>query len=237
MKKRLSIMLTLVLLLSMVLVACNGKDGLSSNKELSVINTYKETESELVQQDLDNDKVVTVETYYEMSDGTWKTDKHAYKYKLELSGRIPNVSKDSTFILLSNIKDISFDQAYKAFGLSSNTEDYFNEEETVIVGMQLNHASGSENTKDGKDASYKPMVKVDDKIYGWVRDLEEVKLDNLEFLGEIKISKDSLSESLNDEDENFTSNIFPVGVKVYRWDEKSVLIEFNDVFSVCEIIE
>lgn len=97
--------------------------------------------------------------------------------------------------------------------------------------------SENNSIKVETEASYKPMVKVNDKIYGWVRDLGAVKLGDMEFLGEIKSSKDSLSKTLNDEDENFTSNIYPIGAKIYKWDEKSILIESNDVFSVCEIIE
>ena len=81
------------------------------------------------------------------------------------------------------------------------------------------------------------MVKINDEIYGWVRDLGAVKLGDIEFLGEIKGSKASLSKTLNDEDENLTSNIYPIGAKIYKWGEKSILIESNDIFSVCEIIE
>lgn len=97
--------------------------------------------------------------------------------------------------------------------------------------------SESDNKKAGIEASYKPMVKINDEIYGWVRDLGAVKLGDIEFLGEIKGSKASLSKTLNDEDENLTSNIYPIGAKIYKWGEKSILIESNDIFSVCEIIE
>lgn len=97
--------------------------------------------------------------------------------------------------------------------------------------------SESDNKKAGIEASYKPMVKINDEIYGWVRDLGAVKLGDIEFLGEIKGSKASLSKTLNDEDENFTSNIYPIGAKIYKWGEKSILIESNDIFSICEIIE
>ena len=72
-------------------------------------------------------------TYDRMNDGTWKADGHTYKYRLELSGRTPNAVKDSTFVYLSNIEDITFEQAWRAAGLSSNTEDYFDVEEAVLV--------------------------------------------------------------------------------------------------------
>lgn len=47
-----------------------------------------------------------------------------------------NAAKDSTFIYLSNIEDISFDQAWKAAGLSSNMDDYFDEKDAVLVAIK-----------------------------------------------------------------------------------------------------
>lgn len=81
------------------------------------------------------------------------------------------------------------------------------------------------------------MIKLNDKIFGWVRDLGEVKLGDMEFLGEIKSSKESLSKGLNRGDENFSSNIYPTGTKIYKWDEKSILVESNNTFSICEVVE
>ena len=75
-------------------------------------------------------------TYYEMSDGVWKCDEHTYKYRLEIRGRMPNAAVDSTFVYLSNLEDISFEQAWKAAGLSSNSNDYFAPEEAVLVEMK-----------------------------------------------------------------------------------------------------
>ncbi len=77
-----------------------------------------------------------IRTYHEMSDGTWKTGDQIYKYKLEISGRNPKAIKDSTFVYLSNLENITFEQAEKAAGLSSNTNDYFKVEEAVLVDWQ-----------------------------------------------------------------------------------------------------
>ncbi len=77
-------------------------------------------------------------TYYELSDGSWECDGHIYKYKLEIRGRMPNAAVDSTFIYLSNIESISFEQAWKAAGYSSNTEDYFPVDDAVLVDFK-NH--------------------------------------------------------------------------------------------------
>ncbi len=75
-------------------------------------------------------------TYYEMSDGTWATADHNYKYRLEISGD-PRGSSAMimTYIVLSNTQEITFNQALMASGLSSNLGDYFASEESVIVGV------------------------------------------------------------------------------------------------------
>lgn len=76
-------------------------------------------------------------TYYEMSDGTWSCDNQSYKYRLVISGRMPNAEIDSTFVFLSNLEDISFEQAFMASGFSSNMEDYFEHEEAIFVSYGI----------------------------------------------------------------------------------------------------
>lgn len=76
-----------------------------------------------------------VKTYYEMTDGTWMCDGHSYKYRLEIHGRMPNAAADSTFVFVSNLEEITFDQAYRAAGISSDSEDYFPPEEAVLTEM------------------------------------------------------------------------------------------------------
>ena len=73
-----------------------------------------------------------LKTYYKMSDGTWECEGHTYAYRLEIKGTMPNAKASSTFVYLSNI-EISFDRAYKAAGVSSNTNDYFAVEDAVLV--------------------------------------------------------------------------------------------------------
>ena len=84
----------------------------------------------------ENDELVTVVKYYEMSDGTWKTDDYTYQYRLEITGRMNGAVKDSTFVFLSNSKDITFEQAWKASGLSSYLDDYFKEEDAKFVAVK-----------------------------------------------------------------------------------------------------
>lgn len=74
--------------------------------------------------------------YCEMSDRTWATADYNYKYRLEISGD-PRGSSAMimTYIVLSNTQEITFNQALMASGLSSNLNDYFAPEESVIVGV------------------------------------------------------------------------------------------------------
>ena len=120
------IRITLITLMLLSLFGC-------SQKEPSVVKIYEVTDSELT---FENDELVTMVKYYEMSDGTWKTDDYTYQYRLEVTGRMNNADKDSTFVFLSNIKDITFEQAWKASGLSSNMDDYFKEEDAKFVAMK-----------------------------------------------------------------------------------------------------
>ena len=84
-----------------------------------------------------------IRTYDEMSDGTWRCEAYAYQYRLAISGRMPQAAGDSTFVYLSNREDISFEQAWKASGLSDNLEDYFSPEEAVLVEFNVTDSSGT----------------------------------------------------------------------------------------------
>ncbi len=71
--------------------------------------------------------------YYQLSDGTWQAKGRTYQYRLVITGRMHNAASDSTFVYLSNIEKITFDQAWRAAGFSSNTEDYFSLDEAILV--------------------------------------------------------------------------------------------------------
>ena len=50
---------------------------------------------------------------------------------MHLFWRYPD--EKTVFVYLSNLEKITFDQAYKAAGVSSNTNDYFAVEDAVLV--------------------------------------------------------------------------------------------------------
>lgn len=84
------------IVLSIIIAVCTMFCfGGCSQKEPSVVKTYEKTDSE---QAFENDELVIMVKHYEMSDGTWKTDDYTYQYRLEITGRMNNAVKDSTFI-------------------------------------------------------------------------------------------------------------------------------------------
>lgn len=128
MKKKILMLYIMIIMLNMT--ACK-KD------ELYVVKTYEQTPIEKIEETFDKEETVIETTHYEMSDGTWKTEDYAYKYRVELTGRLNKAEKNSTYVVLSNTRDITFEQAWKASGLSSIVDDYFNEKNAVIVGVKM----------------------------------------------------------------------------------------------------
>lgn len=81
--------------------------------------------------------------------------------------------------------------------------------------------------KNEKEASYMPMVKFENKIYLWRKDLENIDISKMEKVGEINFSHKSLNKKLEPDDPNFSSNLFSVESKLYRYDDKGLVIEFD----------
>ena len=104
---------------ALTLLGLSGCSKAASAEEATVANTIEDV----------------MLPYNEMSDGTFECNGYNYQYRLEITGRMPNAVCDSTYVYLSNIEDISFEKAYMAGGLSSNSEDYFDPEEAVLVDM------------------------------------------------------------------------------------------------------
>lgn len=99
------------------------------NPEPIVNKVYEVSESSA-----SDDFTVLVE-YYEMSDGTWRTDKYSYEYRLVITGRDDTAVTDITYVFLSNLEEISFEQASNSI-LSSNASDFLNEEDAILVEIK-----------------------------------------------------------------------------------------------------
>ena len=98
---------------------------------------YFTTPTHQLQETYDKEELVITQPHAQLEDGLWVWESYGYLYRLEISGRLNNAKKNTTYIILSNTKDITFDQAWKASGLSSNLNDYFSPETAVIVGHRL----------------------------------------------------------------------------------------------------
>lgn len=101
------------------------------------LELYEVTPSEDIQAKYDNEEFVYQKLHYKAIDGTWSCEGYTYKYRLEITGRLSNAAKNTTYIVLSNSKDITFEQTWKASGLSSLMSDYFEPKDAVIVGHKL----------------------------------------------------------------------------------------------------
>ena len=110
-------------------------DKMFGTTETYIVNTFVATPEDQFENYLNENKIFTKIKHYQLSDGTWMTDDHSYKYKLELKGRMHAAEKDSVFQILTNNPDITFDMAWKAYGFSSNSEDYFKVEDAVFVAV------------------------------------------------------------------------------------------------------
>lgn len=73
------------------------------------------------------------------------------------------------------------------------------------------------------ESSFKPMVKVEDKIYLWVDDIE-IGSKKFEKIGEIDFSYKTLEKDLGENDDNFSSNIYKKGTEIYKYDDSGIII-------------
>lgn len=102
-------------ILAVLLVGC-GKNNIAK--------TYKKS--------ADNGILVT---YSERTDGTWEYDGEVFQFRTELKGRMPNAESDSYFVVLTNDKDITFEDVSKSL-YSSLLKDAYAMQDSVIVEMR-----------------------------------------------------------------------------------------------------
>lgn len=84
---------------------------------------------------IDKAREVKSLSYVENSDGTYTYYGQNYKYKLELSGTPKDADREYSFVLLSNKKSVTLDQAYKSI-YGKEPSDWFDDKETIIVEMK-----------------------------------------------------------------------------------------------------
>ncbi|MGI6248875.1 MAG: hypothetical protein ACOYJX_05680 [Acutalibacteraceae bacterium] len=97
----------------------------------------EQTPNEQVGEKIKNEEFVFTKTYYRQIGGLWAADEFTYKYRLEITGRMINSPKNITYVVLSNTKDLTFEQIWKASGYSSSLSDYFEPKDVLIVGYRI----------------------------------------------------------------------------------------------------
>lgn len=76
---------------------------LTGCEKMDIVKTYEKSE----------DAGITV-TYYEIDNGTWQCDGVTYPFRLELSGRMHNAESDSYYTVLTDNKNLTFEDVKKA---------------------------------------------------------------------------------------------------------------------------
>ena len=107
------------------------------HEQLHAKSIYAPTPDSQIEACYNNEDWVYTQHHYETEYGEWICNGYSYPYRLEITGEMSGSDKNITFIVLSNSKDLTFTQTWKASGISSNLEDYYTEGEAVIVGSRV----------------------------------------------------------------------------------------------------
>ncbi|MDO5696146.1 MAG: hypothetical protein Q4P30_05290 [Eubacteriales bacterium] len=83
--------------------------------------------------------------------------------------------------------------------------------------------------------AYKPMLKVNERIYYEEDTLQNIDMEKLEKIGEIKNSYNSGTKKVTMEDENGTSNVYPKGSQIYRNGEKIIVVQGANIWLLKEL--
>lgn len=97
------------------------------------LDLHEVTPIEQIEEKHEQEEFVITRLHDKTKDGMWTCDGYTYKFRLQITGKMNPEATNTTYIVLSNTKEISLVQTWKASGFSSNTEDYFEPSDAVIV--------------------------------------------------------------------------------------------------------
>lgn len=100
------------------------------NKNIEIVETYEATSLE------EDNEVDIIETYYKMSNGQYKIKgfDFTYNYRIELAEE----NQDFIFIVLTNRKEITYEEVLLSSPAYADICNTLNEEESVLIGLKLN---------------------------------------------------------------------------------------------------
>ena len=113
------ILLSVLMIVNMagLVISC----GNCKNNLEETISTETISSTEYVNEEISADEGLLC-NYKMNSDGTWSAAGHTYKEKLVLTGKLPNSSAITTYVVLSNDTSLTFEEVSKSF-LSSDSND------------------------------------------------------------------------------------------------------------------
>lgn len=116
----------------LLLVICAMAVFFYQNKgKKSQMETKSKKQSVLLDKQILEPKGVLCD-YRENSDGTWSADGRIYQHKVMLTGKLPSAEGMTTYIVLTNDENITFEEVGKSF-YSSNSADLLNPEKACVV--------------------------------------------------------------------------------------------------------
>lgn len=113
------------------------RGGLPLSARSYIKERHAATPSDQTQQKIKNEEYVITTPYVETTLPGFMVANNTYAHRLEITGRLGGAAKNTTYLVLANREDITFDETWRASGLSSNTDDYFDPKDAVIVGYKL----------------------------------------------------------------------------------------------------
>lgn len=124
--KRYTYLIIVVMLIAAGTIGCkNANNKTKESKTVTEQKTEKYTKN----------KVSVLYDYYKDESGIWHADGREYAYRVVLTGKLPKASKKSRYVVLSNEKNISFEEAAEDM-LSNNSEKQFDKNKAIIVEIQ-----------------------------------------------------------------------------------------------------
>ena len=102
--------------------------------------------------------------YTPTQDGQWEADGKLYRFCLVLEGRMNNARADSTFTVLSNDKDVTFEEVAERL-FSSQSHTALDDKDAVLVRWEVN--------AKGQNAGVEPAQEIGTESGRWLWPLEK----------------------------------------------------------------